>query len=135
MEIVGSTRKPVLVQDSEYIVEKTYHIATYWGAFKAYLMPQWSLYGSKGVSIYQNDRWNVAVNSCYHPSGQKSIIFGKKITPKYYNAWGTHIGFKRGSHIAVNSRYLQSGPKKLKFWSKTTPKKKIPPTNKTLLFS
>merc|ERR1712127_647132 len=35
-------------------------------------------YGSKGVSLYKNDRWNVAVNSRYLPSGQKTIIFGQK---------------------------------------------------------
>ena len=29
--IDGSARKPVLVQDSEYMVEKTYHIAPYLG--------------------------------------------------------------------------------------------------------
>ena len=34
--------------------------------------------GSKGVSIYKNDRWNVAVNSHYLPSGQKNISFGQK---------------------------------------------------------
>ena len=37
----GSARKPVLRQDTSYMVEKTYHdIAPYLGAFGAYLMPQ-----------------------------------------------------------------------------------------------
>ena len=43
--------KPALVQDTDFMVEKTYHIAPYLGAFGAYLMPQWPIYGSKGVSI------------------------------------------------------------------------------------
>ena len=30
-----SARKPVLVQDTEYMVEKPYHIALYFGAFGA----------------------------------------------------------------------------------------------------
>ena len=38
--IDGSARKPQLVQDTEYMVEKTYHIAVYLGAFGACLMPQ-----------------------------------------------------------------------------------------------
>ena len=32
----GSTHKPALVQDTNYMVEKTYHIAPYLGAFGAY---------------------------------------------------------------------------------------------------
>ena len=38
--IDGSARKPALVQDTNYMVEKTYQIAQYLGAFGAYLMPQ-----------------------------------------------------------------------------------------------
>ena len=38
--IDGSAHKPVLVQDTEYMVEKTYNIAQYLGAFGAYSMPQ-----------------------------------------------------------------------------------------------
>ena len=65
----GSARKPALRQDTGYMVEKTYHdIATYFGAIN----------GSKGVSIYKNDHWKVAVNSCYLPSGQKAISLGQK---------------------------------------------------------
>ena len=59
----GSASKPALRQDTGYMVERTYHdIAPYLGAFGAYLMPQLHRYGSKGVSIYKNDRWNVTVN-------------------------------------------------------------------------
>ena len=37
----GSESKPALRQDTGFMVEKTYHdIATYLGAFGAYLMPQ-----------------------------------------------------------------------------------------------
>ena len=37
----GSARKPALIQDTGYMVEKTYFdIAPYLGAFGAYLMPQ-----------------------------------------------------------------------------------------------
>ena len=36
--IDGSARKPALGQDTGYMVEKTYHIAPYLGAFVAYLM-------------------------------------------------------------------------------------------------
>ena len=39
--IDGSARKPALIQDTGYMVEKTYHdIAPYLRAFGAYLMPQ-----------------------------------------------------------------------------------------------
>ena len=38
--IDGFARKPALIQDTEYIVEKTYHIALYLSAFRAFLMPQ-----------------------------------------------------------------------------------------------
>ena len=39
--IDGSARKPVLIQDTGYMVEKTYYdVAPYVGAFGAYLMPQ-----------------------------------------------------------------------------------------------
>ena len=34
----GSVSKPALVQDTNYMLEKTYHI--YLGAFGAYLMPK-----------------------------------------------------------------------------------------------
>ena len=37
-------------------------------------MPKWPVKGSKGVPIYQNGRWNVAVNSRYLQSGQKKTI-------------------------------------------------------------
>ena len=35
--IMGSARKPALVQDTDYMFEKTY---PYWGPFGAYFMPQ-----------------------------------------------------------------------------------------------
>ena len=39
--IDGSAHKPTLIQDTGYMVEKTYFdIAPYLGAFGAYLMPQ-----------------------------------------------------------------------------------------------
>ena len=39
--IDGSARKPALIQDTGYMVEKTYHdIAPYLVAFEVYLMPQ-----------------------------------------------------------------------------------------------
>ena len=39
--IDGSLRKPALMQDTGYMVEKTYHdTAPYLGAFRVYLMPQ-----------------------------------------------------------------------------------------------
>ena len=53
------------------MVEKSYHLARYLGPFGAYLMLKGPIYGSKGVFIYQNDRWNVAVNYSYLPYGQK----------------------------------------------------------------
>ena len=75
----GCASKPALRQYAGYMIEKTYHDkAPYLGAFGAYFMPQCPIYGSKGVSIYKNDRWNVVVNSCYLPSGQKTISFGQK---------------------------------------------------------
>ena len=40
-EIVDSSAsKPELVPDTNYMIEKTYHIAPYLGAFGAYLMPK-----------------------------------------------------------------------------------------------
>ena len=50
----------------------------YLAPFGAYLLPQRPIYSLKGVFIYQNNRWNVAVNSRYLPSGQKAISFGQK---------------------------------------------------------
>ena len=38
--IDGSARKTALIQDTEYTLEKTYHIAPYLGTFGAYLMRQ-----------------------------------------------------------------------------------------------
>ena len=52
-----SSRKPALVQDTDYMVEKTYHLAPYFGALGAYLMPPWPIQSSTGISIHQNDRW------------------------------------------------------------------------------
>ena len=37
------------------MVDKTYHLEPYLVPFGAYLMPRLSIYGSKGVSIHQND--------------------------------------------------------------------------------
>ena len=36
-------------------------------------MPQLPIHASKGVSIYQNVRWNVAISSRYFQSGQKTL--------------------------------------------------------------
>ena len=36
----GYASKSALVQDTNYVVEKTYHIAPYLGAFGPYLMPK-----------------------------------------------------------------------------------------------
>ena len=38
--IDGSVYKPALLQDTDYTVEKTYHLAPYLGPFGAYLMSQ-----------------------------------------------------------------------------------------------
>ena len=45
----GSARKPALVQDTDYMVEKPYHIAPYLGDFGDYLMPQRPINGSKYI--------------------------------------------------------------------------------------
>ena len=47
----SSASKPALIQDTNYMVEKTFHIAPYLGAFGPYVMPQWPINGSKGVPI------------------------------------------------------------------------------------
>ena len=44
---------PVLVQDTDYMVEKNYYLKQYLGPFGAYLMPLWTIEGSKGIPIYQ----------------------------------------------------------------------------------
>ena len=69
--IYGSARKPARVHVTDYIVDKTDHFAPYLGPYGAYLMPYLPIDGSKSVSIYHNDRWNVAVNSHYLQSGKK----------------------------------------------------------------
>ena len=74
----GSAHKPKLVQDTHYMVEKTYQLTPYLDPFRAYLMPQFPIKGSKSVSIYQNGCWNVVVNSSYFYSGQKNICFCQK---------------------------------------------------------
>ena len=52
------------------------HLAPYLGPFGAYLEPQWPLYGSKCVSIYQLLERDSQLT--YLPSGQKAISFGQK---------------------------------------------------------
>ena len=37
--IDGSVRKPALIQDTDYLVEKTYNSPAYVGPFGAFLMP------------------------------------------------------------------------------------------------
>ena len=59
--IDGSARKPALLQDTDYMVDKTYKVVPCYGLFGAYLMPQWPIQGLKLVSINQNHRWNMAV--------------------------------------------------------------------------
>ena len=81
----GSASKPALVQDTSYMVEKAYHIALYLCAFGAYLMPQWPIYGSNGVSIYQNDRWNMVVNIIFFLV-QKPLVLVKN-NPKRLHGW------------------------------------------------
>ena len=41
-------------------------------------MPQWPIESPKGVTLYQNDCWNVVINSRYLQAGQKPITFGHK---------------------------------------------------------
>ena len=74
----GSPRKPALVQDTEYMSQKTYHIAPYFSAFGAYLLPQWPIYGSKGVSIYQNNRWSVTFNVLFHLAKKPLVLVKTK---------------------------------------------------------
>ena len=38
--INGSAHKPTLVQDTDHIVETTYHLSLYLDPFRAYLLPQ-----------------------------------------------------------------------------------------------
>ena len=38
-EIDGSARKPALVHDTDYMLEKTYHLAPCFSSFESYLMP------------------------------------------------------------------------------------------------
>ena len=68
--------KPALIQDTDDMVEDP--LAPYLVPFVAYLMPQWPIEDSKGVSTHQNDQWNVAVNSSYLLLGKKAINFCKK---------------------------------------------------------
>ena len=81
------------------MVEKTYQIKPYLSAFGAYLMHQ---YGSKAVSIYKNNRWNVAVTSGYLPSGHKAVSFGpirpqKTMVEKTYHLVRESLGTGTGT--------------------------------------
>ena len=40
-----------LVQDTDYMVEKTYNLVQYLGPFEAYLMPQWPQWFKRGSDI------------------------------------------------------------------------------------
>ena len=84
--INGSARKRGLLQDTGYMVEKTYHIAPFLDAFGAYLMPQLPINGSKVASIYKNNRSNVGVNLHYLLSGQKPLLLVKNYPNRLY-AW------------------------------------------------
>ena len=75
----GSASMPALRQDTGFMVDKNLPwystiFGSFWGLFNASA----TQYGSKGVSIYKIDHWNVVVNSRYLPSGQKTISFGQK---------------------------------------------------------
>ena len=90
---------------ANYMVEKIYYIATYLGTFGAYLMPQWPIYGSKGVYIYKkNDFCKVAVNSRYLSSGQKTISFVKN-DPKDYMIEKT---YQLGQYLSPFGAYLMT---------------------------
>ena len=65
---------------------------SFWGLFSASVTRMASI----GVSIHQNDCWNVAVNSCYLLSGQRKHYFWSKTTPKDHMV-------KKACHLA---RYL-----------------------------
>ena len=60
----SSAHNPAHIINTDYVVGNTYYLAPYFGPFEAHLMPK-SEGGSKGVPIYQNDRWIVALNSRY----------------------------------------------------------------------
>ena len=64
MQILMVNIWPALVQDTNYMVEKTYHKAPYLGAFGAYLMPQWPINGSKGVFIYKKQLIGISGFCC-----------------------------------------------------------------------
>ena len=65
---------------------------TIWLPFSTILRPYWGLFNAsvihielKRSSMYQNDRWNMAINSHYLPSGQKAFSFGQKQPPPKKN--------------------------------------------------
>ena len=80
--IDGSAWSPRSYRILTIWLRTTCHIAPYLGAFGTYLMPQRPIYGSTGVSIYQNNRWNLAVTSHYLPSVKKSHLICSKTPPK-----------------------------------------------------
>ena len=51
-QLIPGKIKPALVQDTDYMVETTYHLAPYLDPFGAYLMPQLYIYGSKNDFLY-----------------------------------------------------------------------------------
>ena len=68
------------------MVKKTYqHLAPDLGTWGAYFMHQLTISGLKDVSMYQNDRWNIAVNSRYLQSGQNNTSSGQKRPQKSYH--------------------------------------------------
>ena len=38
--MAGIARKPALVHDTDYLVEKIYHLSLYFGPFEAFIVPE-----------------------------------------------------------------------------------------------
>ena len=73
--------KPVLVQDTDYMVEKTDQSAPYlWAVLPIKCLSD--PYMVQTVSLYP--RWNVVVSSLYILYGQKAIVLVKKDPNRLY---------------------------------------------------
>ena len=113
--IPSVTDRGGMIQDTNYMAEiNSPIVCCFWGLFNASVSHKWL----KGVYLYKNYCWNVAVNSHYLPSSQMPLVLVKNDPNRLYGlediqfslifrpfwgliyASGTQIGIKIGSLLA-----------------------------------
>ena len=110
-KIDGSRRKPTHAHDTDYMVDKTYHLAPYFGPLEAYWMPYWPLQHLKGVPIYQK----VVAHPWYLQSGPKTISWAgvKNIHSFLSMCHNLLVKVAKGEQI---NKYCPKIPQKSKNW-------------------